>query len=74
MKYVRVYADDQGESHFEDVEVPLVLVEFAPPPRPSSSPRSPRRDSPRSSLCLRGGSATGIPSPIASGSSSYRAR
>ncbi len=24
MKYTRIYADAQGESHFEDVEVPLV--------------------------------------------------
>jgi|SRR5579883_2888209 quercetin dioxygenase-like cupin family protein len=23
MKYVRIYADEQGESHFQDVEVPL---------------------------------------------------
>ena len=30
VSYVRIYADDQGESHFEDVEVPLDLVEVAP--------------------------------------------
>jgi len=23
MNYVRIYADEQGESHFQDVEVPL---------------------------------------------------
>ncbi len=34
MKYVRLYSDDQGESHFEDVEVPLTPVEFAPPAPP----------------------------------------
>lgn len=30
VSYVRIYADAQGESHFEDVEVPLDLVEVAP--------------------------------------------
>ena len=30
VSYVRIYADAQGESHFEDVEVPLNLVEVAP--------------------------------------------
>ena len=28
--YVRIYADPQGESHFEDVEVDLSLIEPAP--------------------------------------------
>jgi hypothetical protein len=30
ISYVRIYADAQGESHFEDVEVPLNLIEVAP--------------------------------------------
>ena len=34
MKYVRVYADSDGESHFEDVGVEFTLVEFAPPAPP----------------------------------------
>ena len=29
--YTRLYADADGESHFEDVEVGLSLVDFAPP-------------------------------------------
>ncbi len=31
MKYVRVYADAAGESHFEDVAVELTPVNYAPP-------------------------------------------
>jgi len=31
MKYIRIYADPAGESHFEDVEVELAQVNFAPP-------------------------------------------
>ena len=34
VQYVRIYADDDGESHFEDVDVALSLVEFAPPAPP----------------------------------------
>jgi pimeloyl-ACP methyl ester carboxylesterase len=34
MKYIRVYADDEGESHFEDVEIELSSVDFAPPAPP----------------------------------------
>jgi len=34
MKYIRVYADENGESHFEDVEMPFRAVEFAPPATP----------------------------------------
>ena len=34
MKYVRMYADNNGDSHFEDVEVEMSLVEFAPPAPP----------------------------------------
>ena len=30
VSYVRIYADAEGESHFEDVEVGLNLVEVAP--------------------------------------------
>ena len=30
MKYVRMYADKMGDSHFEDVEVEMSLVNFAP--------------------------------------------
>ena len=29
--YTRLYADSAGESHFEDVEVELAQVDFAPP-------------------------------------------
>ncbi len=34
MKYTRLYADNDGESHFEDVEVEFALAEFAPPAPP----------------------------------------
>ncbi|HUS84068.1 MAG TPA: hypothetical protein VMX56_02905 [Anaerolineales bacterium] len=34
MKYVGVYTDFNGESHFEDVEVELALADFAPPAPP----------------------------------------
>ncbi len=30
-KYTRVYTDENGETHFEDVEIELSLVDFAPP-------------------------------------------
>ena len=30
-KYTRIYADADGESHFEDVEVELQKVNYAPP-------------------------------------------
>jgi hypothetical protein len=33
-RYVRLYADERGESHFEDVEIALVPVDFAPPAAP----------------------------------------
>ncbi len=32
--YVRMYADASGESHFEDIDVELVPVDFAPPAGP----------------------------------------
>ena len=34
MRYVRLYAGPDGESHFEDVEVALQAVDFAPPAPP----------------------------------------
>ncbi len=34
MKYTRVYADETSESHYEDVEVALTLVDFSPPTPP----------------------------------------
>ena len=34
MRYVRVYADAAGASHFEDVEVGLAPADFAPPAPP----------------------------------------
>jgi len=32
--YVRLYADEQGESHFDEVEVGLEPFDFAPPAAP----------------------------------------
>ena len=34
MKYVHVYADQNGDSHIEDVEVGMSLTNFAPPAPP----------------------------------------
>ena len=34
MKYVRMYASPDGESHFEDVSVDLKLSDFSPPTPP----------------------------------------
>ena len=34
MKYTRIYADQEGVSHFDDVEVELALADFAPPAPP----------------------------------------
>ena len=34
LKYVRVYADSVGESHFEDLEIDLNKIDFAPPAPP----------------------------------------
>ncbi len=31
MKYVRLYADATGQSHFQDLEMALIPVDFAPP-------------------------------------------
>jgi hypothetical protein len=33
-KYIRLYADAEGESHFEDLEAELASTEFAPPAPP----------------------------------------
>ena len=42
MKYTRIYADANGESHFEDVEIQFQQVDFAPPAPPVNlSPFSP---------------------------------
>jgi quercetin dioxygenase-like cupin family protein len=35
VKYTRIYSDPVGESHFEDVEVALKLVDFSPPAPPA---------------------------------------
>ena len=29
--YTRLYADEQGESHFEEVEIDLAWIDYAPP-------------------------------------------
>lgn len=34
MQYTRIYADAEGESHFEDVAVELAPADFAPPAPP----------------------------------------
>ena len=34
MKYTRLYSDENGESHFEDLEVQFQTVDFAPPAPP----------------------------------------
>jgi hypothetical protein len=33
-RYIRLYTDESGESHFEDLEIPLSPVDFAPPAAP----------------------------------------
>ena len=39
-KYARIYADESGETHFDDIEVDLISKDAAPPapPIPLSSP------------------------------------
>ena len=32
--YTRLYSDDHGESHFEDVEIELSLMDYVPPAPP----------------------------------------
>jgi mannose-6-phosphate isomerase-like protein (cupin superfamily) len=34
MKYIKIFADERGETHFEDMEIDLELVDFAPPAPP----------------------------------------
>lgn len=34
MKYFRIYSDEAGETHFDDVEVALTPVNFTPPAPP----------------------------------------
>ena len=34
MKYTRIFADEEGETHFKDVEIELELVDDAPPAPP----------------------------------------
>src|SRR5713101_9041990 len=34
--YARLYADEFGESHFEDIEITLTLTDYAPPAPPLS--------------------------------------
>src|SRR6267142_640877 len=36
MLYVRLYSDENGESHFEDVEIDLASTDYAPPAPPLS--------------------------------------
>jgi hypothetical protein len=36
MKYARLYANDDGESHFDDIEIDLALTDYAPPAAPLS--------------------------------------
>jgi quercetin dioxygenase-like cupin family protein len=31
MRYLRIYNDEQGESHFEDLDLELAPVQYAPP-------------------------------------------
>ena len=32
--YIRLYADNEGESHFEDAQLDFALMEYAPPAAP----------------------------------------
>ena len=34
LKYLRLYADDQGETHFDDDEVTMTEADYAPPAPP----------------------------------------
>jgi hypothetical protein len=34
MSYTRLYETDDGESHFEDIEIDLALTDYAPPAKP----------------------------------------
>lgn len=33
-RYIRLYTDESGESHFEELEIPLAPVDYAPPAAP----------------------------------------
>ncbi|HMG74823.1 MAG TPA: hypothetical protein VK582_15080 [Pyrinomonadaceae bacterium] len=40
--YIRLYADERGESHFEEVEIDLAWIDYAPPaPMLELSPTTP---------------------------------
>ena len=54
MKYVRLYCDDTGESHFEDIDVKLLPVNFAPP-APLMNVSEPQRTTQLLFLCARAG-------------------
>ena len=41
-KYARIYTDDSGESHLEDLDITLAPVDFAPPA--GNNPPLPRGD------------------------------
>ena len=34
LKYVKIYSDDKGETHFKDEEVVMAEAEYAPPAPP----------------------------------------
>ena len=34
MQYTRLYADEHGESHFDEVQIDLILTDYAPPGPP----------------------------------------
>lgn len=34
MRYTKIFTDEEGETHFKDVEIQLEFVEFAPPAPP----------------------------------------
>jgi len=34
MKYSKIYSDEKGESHFQDIDIELKTIEYAPPAPP----------------------------------------
>ncbi|MEJ2546943.1 MAG: hypothetical protein P8125_03900 [Gemmatimonadota bacterium] len=34
LNYVKIYADDHGETHFKDEELPMAFLDYAPPAPP----------------------------------------
>ena len=34
LKYIKIYADENRETHFQDMEVPLTYADYAPPAPP----------------------------------------